>query len=41
MYVGWIDDVDSGMDDNLYVDADVLRAYVPEGYVAEIPEIFT
>ncbi|NMJ77284.1 hypothetical protein GLU64_02645 [Nanohaloarchaea archaeon] len=36
-YVGRIDDVDSGMDDNLYVDADVLRAYIPEGYVAEIP----
>ncbi len=36
-YVGWIDDVDFGMDDKLHLDPDVLRAYVPEGYMAEIP----
>ncbi len=36
-YVGWIDDVDSGMDDKLHLNPDVLRAYVPEGYMAEIP----
>jgi len=36
-YVGWIDDVDSGMDDKLHLNPDVLRAYVPEGEVAEVP----
>ncbi|EGQ43435.1 MAG: hypothetical protein J07AB43_14260 [Candidatus Nanosalina sp. J07AB43] len=38
MYVGWIDDIDSGMDGRLYVDADILTAYVPEGHVAEVPK---
>jgi hypothetical protein len=36
-YVGWIDDVDSGMDGSLHLNPDVLRAYVPEGQVAEVP----
>lgn len=37
MYVARVNDVDSGMNGKLYIDPDVLRAFVPEGEVAEVP----